>query len=146
MRSPDGWEKLIKEFGKFCEELNPDLIVGIESRGFLIGASLSTAQGIGFVPVRKSGKLPGETLGIDYSLEYGTDRLEVQADAFSTKPRVVIVDDLLATGGTACASTKLVKKAGGNVVGLGFAIELEGLGGRANLPNKIPIKSLIAYS
>ena len=98
------------QLGLLCEELTPDLIVGIESRGFIVGSALATIQKLGFVPIRKKGKLPGDLLGVDYTLEYGEDRLEIQSDALQGNPRVLLVDDLLATGGTVNASTELIEK------------------------------------
>ena len=97
------------------------------------------------MPVRKPGKLPGEVVGLDYALEYGTDRLEIQADAFENSPRVLVVDDLLATGGTAAATGQLLELAGGCLVGFAFVIELEGLGGRQALPAGQPVEALLRY-
>ena len=144
LKSPEGWSKVMTQLGLLCEELTPDLIVGIESRGFIVGSALATRQRLGFVPIRKSGKLPGNVLGVDYTLEYGNDRLEIQLDALQGNPRVLLVDDLLATGGTVNASAKLIEKAGGQLVGCGFIIELNELNGRDNVPN-VPIRSLIRY-
>ncbi|MBM5798736.1 MAG: adenine phosphoribosyltransferase, partial [Cyanobacteria bacterium K_Offshore_0m_m2_072] len=100
MRDPDGWQEVIRQLGVLCDRLQPDLIVGIESRGFIVGTALATAVRLGFVPVRKPGKLPGAVTGVDYELEYGSDRLEIQSDALADGGRVLVVDDLLATGGT----------------------------------------------
>jgi adenine phosphoribosyltransferase len=144
LKSPEGWSKVMTQLGLFCEETTPDLIIGIESRGFIVGSALATRQRLGFVPIRKSGKLPGNVLGVDYTLEYGNDRLEIQLDALQGNPRVLLVDDLLATGGTVNASAKLIEKAGGQLVGCGFIIELNELNGRENVPN-VPIRSLIRY-
>ena len=144
LKSPEGWSKVMTQLGLLCEELTPDLIVGIESRGFIVGSALATSQKLGFVPIRKKGKLPGNLLGVDYTLEYGKDRLEIQSDALQGNPRVLLVDDLLATGGTVNASAKLIEKAGGQLVGCGFIIELNELNGRENVPN-VPIRSLIRY-
>ncbi len=110
-----------------------DLIAGIEARGFLFGAALAQATGHGLVPVRKAGKLPAATIGHDYALEYGTDRLELHADAVPAGARVLLVDDVLATGGTAEAAVTLVRKAGGQVARALFVLELEGLPGAARL-------------
>jgi len=145
MRDPDGWQEVIRQLSAVCERLQPDLIVGIESRGFIVGTSLATAVGLGFVPVRKPGKLPGEVHGIDYSLEYGTDRLEIHTEGFEANPRVLIVDDLLATGGTAGACARLVELAGGEICGFAFVIELAELQGRHKLPEQVPVESLIVY-
>ena len=144
LKSPEGWSKVMTQLGLLCEELTPDLIVGIESRGFIVGSALATRQRLGFVPIRKSGKLPGNVLKADYTLEYGEDELEIQIDAFEGNPRVLLIDDLLATGGTVNASTELIEKAGGQLVGCGFIIELNELNGRENVPN-VPVRSLIRY-
>ena len=144
LKSPEAWTKVMTQLGLFCEETTPDLIVGIESRGFIVGSALATKQRLGFVPIRKSGKLPGNVLKADYTLEYGEDELEIQIDAFEGNPRVLLIDDLLATGGTVNASTELIEKAGGQLVGCGFIIELNELNGRENVPN-VPVRSLIRY-
>lgn len=123
---------------------NPEVIIGPEARGFLLGAPVAYALGIGFVPVRKPGKLPGETVSETYELEYGFDTLEVHADAMHPGQRVVIVDDLLATGGTMLATARLVEKTGAQVVGMSFLIELGFLSGREKLSN-YPIFSLVKY-
>ena len=112
---------------------NVDLVVGMESRGFIFGSVVADRLGAGFVPVRKVGKLPSKTRRATYALEYGTDSLEIHDDAVAKDQRVLIVDDLLATGGTAKATLELVKGSGGVVVGLGFLIELIGLEGRGRL-------------
>jgi len=145
LREPTGWAEVIQRLAAVCDRLEPDLIVGIESRGFIVGTALATHLNKGFVPVRKPGKLPGEVIGIDYTLEYGRDRLEIHADALADHPKVMLVDDLLATGGTASASAELVTKAGGQLVGCGFVIELAELAGRSKLPTGVPIESLIIY-
>ena len=127
-----------------AQGLSPDLIVGVESRGFLFGAPLALALGIGFVPVRKVGKLPAETIQEEYALEYGTATVEVHRDAIRPGQRVLIVDDLLATGGTAVAAAKLVEKLGGKVAGFSFLIELEFLAGRQVLSG-YDVHSLLTY-
>lgn len=114
----------------------PDVVLGIESRGFVLGAVVADRLGTGFVPVRKPGKLPGRALRADYELEYGSDALEMHADALEAGQRVLIVDDLLATGGTAQAAVELVRRGGAQVAGLSFLIELTALGGRARLPGE----------
>ena len=110
-----------------------DLVVGIEARGFLLGTPVALELGAGFVSVRKAGKLPWETVSVSYGLEYGADTVEMHLDAMTTSNRVLIVDDVLATGGTAAATAKLVTGAGADLVGLGFLIELDFLSGRAQL-------------
>jgi adenine phosphoribosyltransferase len=121
-----------------------DTIVAIESRGFIFGAPVAVAMGIGFAPVRKPGKLPWRTTKRTYDLEYGTDSLEMHADAVVQGTRVVIVDDLLATGGTAAATAELVRSQGGQVVAMAFVVELELLRGRDRLPS-VPVDALIRY-
>ncbi len=121
-----------------------DTIVAIESRGFIFGAPVAVALGAGFAPVRKPGKLPWRTTKRTYDLEYGTDSLEMHADAVVHGTRVVIVDDLLATGGTAAATAELVRAQGGQVVGIAVVVELELLKGRDRLPS-VPVDALIRY-
>lgn len=122
----------------------PELILGPEARGFLLGAPLAYALGIGFVPVRKPGKLPGKTVSETYELEYGSDTLEVHAADLHAGQRIAIVDDLLATGGTMLATARLAEKIGAEVVGMSFLIELSELGGREKLKN-YPVFSLVQY-
>lgn len=122
----------------------PDVVVGMESRGFVFAAPLAYLLRVGFVPVRKLGKLPGDTLSVEYELEYGTNTLEIHRDAIAPGQRVLVVDDLLATGGTVAATVELVRRLGGIVVGSAFLIELEDLGGRARLDGH-PVVSLITY-
>lgn len=143
---PRGWQQMVRQLSAICERLQPDLIVGIESRGFLVGSALATALSLPFAPVRKPGKLPGAVHGIDYSLEYGSDRLEIHADGLVGDPRVLVVDDLLATGGTAAATGELVTIAGGSLAGFAFVVELEGLQGRSRLPDGVPVEALIRFS
>ena len=119
-----------------------DLVVGMESRGFIFSAPMAYELGAGLVPVRKLGKLPAETLSVEYALEYGTDRVEVHTDAVTAGERVLVVDDVIATGGTAAATGRLVERLGGDVVGFAFLLELGFLGGRELLPAK-PVFSLL---
>jgi len=121
-----------------------DLVVGIESRGFIFGSVMAEKLGAGFVPVRKPGKLPAETEKEEYSLEYGEDAVEIHTDAIPDGARVLVVDDLLATGGTAAAAIRLVKKLGGVVAGAAFLIELRFLKGRDKLGD-VPLHILISY-
>jgi adenine phosphoribosyltransferase len=122
----------------------PEVIVAVESRGFIFGAPAATALGVAFAPVRKPGKLPHRTRRRSYALEYGTDALEMHADAVIAGARVVLVDDLLATGGTAGAAIALVEELGAHVVGAAFVVELGLLNGRERLPN-VPVDALIRY-
>ena len=121
-----------------------DLVMGIEARGFIFAPALAYALGAGFVPVRKPGKLPAETVSVSYDLEYGKDTLEMHKDAVGTGSRVLIVDDLLATGGTASAAARMVRESGGTVVGLGFVVELTFLNGRRKLAGD-EVFSLLQY-
>ena len=144
LKSPEAMTQVLNQLGDFADSVLPDYIVGIESRGFIIGTALATRQRMGFIPIRKKGKLPGDVVGVNYSLEYGEDRLEIQSDVFSKGTKVLLVDDLLATGGTVKAASQLIEKVGGHLVGCSFIIELLGLNGRNNIPN-VPVKSLISY-
>lgn len=135
----------IKEFSEFAKEKGAEVIVGPESRGFIFGAPVACELGIGFVPVRKPGKLPREVISCSYDLEYGSNTVEIHKDAIKKGQKVVIIDDLLATGGTTEAVVKLVKELGGEVAGIGFLIELaEEFDGRGKLSG-YPVKSLIKY-
>ena len=146
LRDPRGLQLMVRQLGEVCERLQPEVIVGIESRGFLVGTALATALSLPFAPVRKPGKIPGAVHGVDYSLEYGSDRLEIHADGLLGDPRVLVVDDLLATGGTAAATGELVVLAGGRLAGFAFVVELEDLQGRRRLPQGVPVEALIRYS
>ena len=127
--------------------LNPDRIIAIDARGFLFGAPVAVALGAGVIPARKKGKLPGATLGVDYALEYGTDRLELHVGAVLPGHRALIVDDLIATGGTALACVNLLREAGAEVVGALFAIDLPDLGGADRLREAgIPVSCLMAFA
>ena len=110
-----------------------DLVVGIEARGFIFGTAVAYQLGVGFIPIRKAGKLPGEVVGADYQLEYGTDRMEMHADAISEGDQVLLIDDLIATGGTAAAAVELIREVGGTVVEACFVIDLPDLGGADRL-------------
>jgi len=144
LSDPAAFQEIIDRNVEWAGMRSPDLIVGIESRGFIFGTPVSLALQTGFVPVRKVGKLPWDTLREEYSLEYGTNVVEVHRDAIKPGQRVMIVDDLLATGGTAAAAARLVEKLGGKVVGLIFLIELAGLGGAEALEG-YERQSLIVY-
>ena len=133
----DGLHQRVRHIGA-------EVVVGMESRGFVFAAPLAYLLGVGFVPVRKLGKLPGDTLSVEYELEYGTNTLEIHRDAIGPGQRVLVVDDLLATGGTVAATVDLIRQLGGVVVGSAFLIELEALGGRERLDGH-PVISLITY-
>lgn len=138
------YRQAIDELKKMVSHMKIDLIAGPEARGFVVGAPLAYALGVGFVPIRKSGKLPSDTIEIEYDLEYGKDRLAMHSDAIKPGQNVLIADDLLATGGTISTSVQLVKQLGGNIAGAAFLIELADLNGRAKLPG-VDIVSLVTY-
>jgi len=133
LREPQAWQEVVDQLGAICDRLKPDLIVGIESRGFIVGTALATSRSIGFVKARKQGKLPPPVVTVEYDLEYGSDALEIMTHGFDHTPRVLIVDDLLATGGTAEAGIKLIERLGAEVVGCAFVVDLPDLGGRRKL-------------
>ena len=133
LKDPVGFRVTITELANRYAGAKIDRVAGIEARGFIVGAALAYHLGAGFVPIRKKGKLPAETVGQDYELEYGTDRIEMHVDAVSQGERVLLVDDLIATGGTALAACKLIESIGGTVVECCFVIDLPDLGGRARL-------------
>jgi len=128
-----------------CKALKPNLIAGIEARGFILAPTIAYNLGVGFVPIRKPGKLPYDVQRLEYALEYGTDTVEIHADAVTGDDRVVLIDDLLATGGTAAAATSLLELLACKVVGIGFIIDLAFLGGRNKLSKDAEVFSLIAY-
>ncbi|MHA1537890.1 MAG: adenine phosphoribosyltransferase [Alphaproteobacteria bacterium] len=141
---PGAWRACIDRLAAIVEPHRPQVLAGIESRGFLVAAPLALKLGLGFIMIRKQGKLPGPTVPYSYDLEYGTDTIEIQADAVAKGQRVVLVDDLLATGGTMQASIELLRSRGAEVVGSACIIELIFLGGRERLG--IPFEALVAYA
>lgn len=144
LSDPAGLRFTLEALTQFATDAKPHCIVGIESRGFIFGVPLADRLGLPFVPVRKPGKLPAARMSVEYSLEYGESRLDIHEDALAGGDRAFIVDDLLATGGTALAAAKLVELLGGVVAGFGFVIELAPLGGRDRL-DKYRVESLISY-
>jgi adenine phosphoribosyltransferase len=144
LADPAALHEAVEQLAQFAEPRQPDYVLGAESRGFILGAALAYRLNCGFVAARKPGKLPWRTVGVKYALEYGFDALEIHADAFSGGARVLVHDDLLATGGTARAKADLVEQLGGIVVGLAFVIELEFLHGREKLAG-YDVCSLIQY-
>ena len=144
LRDPEGFRLAIDAMSTPYRDRQIDIVVGIESRGFILGAAVADRIGAGFVLVRKVGKLPAATIKVTYALEYGTDSLEMHTDAIEPGQRVLIVDDLLATGGTAAATVDLVRQLGGEVEGLAFLIELVGLNGRTRLAGE-QITTILQY-
>lgn len=145
LKDKDAYKQTIDTMVDICKEKGVDVVVGPEARGFVLGAPVAYGLGVGFVLVRKPGKLPAETVSYEYDLEYGKDTLEIHRDAIKPGQKVVIVDDLLATGGTALAVIKLVEKLGGIVTGVLFAMELTFLNGRQTLSG-YEVHSLIQYN
>jgi len=143
LRDADAWSVAMGRMARAVRAHHPDLIAGIESRGSLMAAPLALKLGCGFIMLRKRGKLPGKTIGYDYALEYGTDRIEIQADAVQPGQRVVVVDDLLATGGTMAAGIHLLRQVGAVVPAAAALIELTFLNGRQKLD--VPCDTLMAY-
>ncbi|MGB7596164.1 MAG: adenine phosphoribosyltransferase [Gallionella sp.] len=133
LKDPVGFRLTIDELVRRYRDVKIDKVAGIESRGFILGAPLAYALGKGFIPIRKKGKLPAETIGHDYELEYVTDRIEIHTDAVSKGERILLVDDLIATGGTGEAACKLIEKMGGQIVECCFIIDLPDIGGHARL-------------
>ncbi len=144
LSDPKGFKATIDLFVERFRDARVEAVVGIEARGYMLGAPVAYALGAGFVPVRKPGKLPGEKFSEQYALEYGTNTLEIHADAVGHGHRVLVVDDLLATGGTIAATLRLLEKLGANVVGTAVLIELEALNGRAALDG-VELTSFIKY-
>jgi len=137
------WRATVEHLDRWLEPLQPDLLVGIESRGFLVSAPLAYLSGRGFAMVRKRGKLPGKVIPYSYDLEYGSDTVEIQADAIAPGHRVVVLDDLLATGGTMAAAIKLLRSVGAEVVGAACIVELAFLDGRKRID--APFESVVSY-
>ncbi len=144
LREADGFKAAIDAIAAPYKDKGISLVVGIESRGFILGAAVADRLGVGFCPIRKPGKLPAKTLKESFNLEYGSDAIEIHADAVDPGQKVLIVDDVLATGGTARAAARLVKSLGGDLRGLAFLIELEALGGRKLLEGE-KIYSVLKY-
>ncbi|PWH05885.1 adenine phosphoribosyltransferase [Brachybacterium endophyticum] len=141
LRDPEAFRAIIGHWGAVLPK-EIDLVVGVEARGFVLGAPLALSLGAGFVPARKAGKLPGSPRSISYDLEYGSAEIEIGVDSLPRGTRIVVVDDLLATGGTAAATIELVREFDVELLGVSFLLELEGLGGRDRLPAGVPVTAL----
>ncbi len=145
MADGKAYQYVTEEIKKLAEELDVDLIVGPEARGFIVGCPVATALGVGFIPVRKPGKLPREVISVDYDLEYGSDTLTIHKGDIKPGSKVLIVDDLLATGGTMEATIKLVEASGATVEALSFIIELADLNGRERIGDNYRVETLVTY-
>jgi len=146
LSDPNGFRETIDRLFEIYKDHSIEVICGIEARGFILGAAMAYKMGLGFVPIRKKGKLPGKTISRDYKLEYGTDTLEMHEDALKPNTRVLLVDDLLATGGTAIGASELVRSCGASVVEACFIVDLPDLGGGKKLEeNDIPWRALVDF-
>lgn len=145
LRDHELWDRAMSALVQTVGDTKVDRVVGIDARGFIFAAVVADRLNAGFVPVRKRGKLPWRTIGVAYDLEYGSNHIEMHEDAIRPGDRVLLVDDVLATGGTAAAALYLVRQAGGVIVGASFLVELGFLGGRAKLPTDVRIESVIVY-
>ena len=144
-KDPMKWNELMLPLQKLISTSKPDYIAGIESRGFISASALAFKNEIGFIPIRKPNKLPGKVIGVNYKLEYGEDRLEIQQNILEKDSKIIVMDDLLATGGTASAAGKLIREAGGILIGYAFLVELTKLRGRKKLESNLLVESLIKY-
>jgi adenine phosphoribosyltransferase len=144
LKDPVAFQEIVDAIADYARPLRPDIVVGIESRGFVFGAPIALALNAGFVPIRKKGKLPFITLYEEYALEYGSNTVEIHSDALRTGEKALVVDDLLATGGTARAAASLIERLGGEIVAFAFVIELGFLNGRSTLEG-YPVSTLIKY-
>ena len=146
LQSPSGFRQAVDELVQPFAGSGINRVAGIEARGFILGGAVAHQLSVGFVAIRKKGKLPWETISVEYQLEYGSDEVEIHTDSFEAGQKVLIIDDLIATGGTACAAVQLVRQAGAEVVGASFVIDLPDLGGREKLAAMdVPVRTLISF-
>ena len=144
-KEPKKWNELMMPLEKLISTKNPNYIAGIESRGFITASALAFKLDVGFIPIRKPNKLPGKVIGVNYKLEYGEDRLEIQQNSIEKGSKIIVIDDLLATGGTASAAGTLIREAGGDLLGYAFLLELTELQGRGKLGTNLFVETLIKY-
>ena len=144
-KEPKIWNELMLPLEKIISTTNADYIAGIESRGFISASALAFKLEVGLITIRKPKKLPGKVIGVNYKLEYGEDRLEIQQNSIEKDSKVIVIDDLLATGGTASAAGQLIREAGGNLIGYAFIVELTELRGRNKLDSNLLIESVLKY-
>ena len=146
LENPAGFRRAVDELVQPFAGSRVNHVAGIEARGFILGGAVAYQLSVGFVAVRKQGKLPWQTISVEYELEYGRDEIEIHIDSISPGDRIVIIDDLIATGGTACAAVDLIREAGGEVVGASFVIDLPDLGGSRRLAEKgVEVRSLLEF-
>ena len=146
LTDPGGFRRAVDELVHPFAGTGVNKVAGIEARGFILGGAVAHQLSVGFVPVRKKGKLPWQTISVEYELEYGTDEVEIHIDSLEAGDRILVVDDLIATGGTACAAVDLVRQAGGEVVGASFVIDLPDIGGRKRLEAMgVPTRAIMAF-
>ena len=146
LQSPSGFRQAVDEMVQPFAGSGIGCVAGIEARGFILGGAVAHQLSVGFVAIRKKGKLPWQTISVEYELEYGSDEVEIHTDSFEAGQKVLIVDDLIATGGTACAAVQLVREAGAEVVGASFVIDLPDLGGREKLAAMdVPVRTLTSF-
>ena len=144
-KDPKKWNELMVPLEQLIYNSKPDYIAGIESRGFISASALAFKHKVGFIPIRKPNKLPGKVITVNYKLEYGEDGLEIQKNSIEKDSKIIVIDDLLATGGTANAAGNLIRQAGGNLIGYAFLVELTELNGRNKLDSNLLVESLIKY-
>ncbi len=146
IENPLGFRESIEQLANAHRGLGITHVAGIEARGFIFGAGVAIALGVGFIPIRKKGKLPGETIGQNYALEYGADTIEIHAGVIDANDKILLIDDLIATGGTAEAATELIRRSGGELVAAAFVIDLPDLGGAARLVRKqVKVHTLVSF-
>ena len=146
LQSPSGFRQAVDELVQPFAGIGINCVAGIEARGFILGGAVAHQLSVGFVAIRKKGKLPWQTMSVEYQLEYGSDEVEIHTDSLEADQKVLIIDDLIATGGTACAAVQLVRQAGAEVVGASFVIDLPDLGGSEKLATMdIPVRTLISF-
>jgi adenine phosphoribosyltransferase len=146
LQHPAGFRRAVDELVQPFAGINITKVAGIEARGFILGGAVAHQLSVGFVPIRKKGKLPWQTISVEYELEYGTDEVEIHVDGLETGDRILIVDDLIATGGTAAATIRLIREAGGDVVGCSFVVDLPDLGGRKRIEElDVSVRTLMEF-
>lgn len=146
LQDREGFRHIVDEIVKHFSSVKIDYVAGIEARGFILGGAVAHQLSTGFLPIRKKGKLPWKTISVDYTLEYGVDTIEIHTDVVKQNQNILIVDDLIATGGTACAAVELLRQTGANIIGASFVIDLPDLGGRKKLIERnIPVHTLTSF-